>query len=522
MTSQRISDLVVVGTFENTDYFNIIRNNTNLKIPFSAVAPALGAIGTINSVGGVGTPILEQPDATTNNIRILEDGAGVRASISAQNGITLDNNFNQDNTGVEIVDNLTDTSPTFPSLLAGAGMQINRLGDVITFTATGDPLPATKTVAVNSLSDFPADVAGVITLEDDTVYVISNDVTSPHRFETGVRTTITGWSPLGPLLTYTGTGTMFTGTDDSTVFTDLRVSCPLAKVFTFTKTGVPTNIVSINNVSVAGCDTIGTFNDKTSVVISGLSAIGVTTTGINFTGTGSAISITDLTVVTASATFIGVDFGTSVYDSISIERLLITGPAGAIGIKGAAGDANLSSVGFASVSNSNFIGALTPLSGIVVADDVQWQFTNNQGIEDTMADSLLSMQANATETVIASAGVGVLLAGTWVVEQEAQVTSTTAGRITYNGKKDLRTPVTVSVTIAPVSGGAQTMGVMIAFNGVVIANSLKTASASSGTPTSITLPWQVTLSEGDYVEAFVSNESGTTNVLASVNILRLN
>ena len=244
--------------------------------------------------------------------------------------------------------------------------------------------------------------------------------------------------------------------------------------------------------------------------------------GIDFTGTGQAISIIDFSVLSLSATFVGVDFGVSISDSIVIADLLVNAPAGAIGIKGAAGDANLTASGFASVSNSAFIGAATPLSGIVVADDVQWQFNNNQGIEDTMADALLSMQSNAVSTVIATQSVGVLLAGTWVIEQEAQVTSTTAGRVTYNGKKTLRVPVTLSVTIAPVSGGTQTMGVMIALNGVAIPNSLKTSSIASGGVTSITLPWQLTLNEGDYVEAFGTNESGTTNILASVCILRLN
>ena len=521
MTSQKISEFVVVNSFENTDYVNIIRNNTNFAVPFSAYAPALGAIGTINVVGGTGSPVLDQPDAVTNDIRNLEDGYAIRTSISAQNGIRLDHNFTQDAVGVPLVDNLSTLSPTFPSVLAGAGMQINRLGDVLTFTATGDPLPATAVVAINSITDFPADVLGAITLEDDTVYVISNQIVTALEFVMGVRTTIIGWSPLGPLFEYTGTGTMFTGVDADSVFINLRLSATNGKVFDFTRT-TGFNGVIIDNVAIQACDSVGTFNAELAVGIRNLIVIFAASNGINFTGSGQSISIIDFAILSFSATFVAIDFGVSVTDNIVIVDLIANAPAGAIGIKGAANDANIASTGFASVSNSAFIGDITPLSGISVPNDVQWQFSNNQGIEDTMADALLSMQSNAVSTVIVTQSVGVLLAGTWTIEQEAQATSTTAGRVTYNGKKTVRVPVTLSVTIAPVSGGTQTMGVMIALNGVAIPNSLKTASAASGSVASITLPWQLTLVEGDYVEAFATNESGTTNVLASTAILRLN
>ena len=158
----------------------------------------------------------------------------------------------------------------------------------------------------------------------------------------------------------------------------------------------------------------------------------------------------------------------------------------------------------------------------MVADDVQWDFQGNQDIENTMVDTLLSMQGNAVATVIGTQSVGVLVAGTWVIEQVSQMTGTTAGRATYNPDRDVRAPITASVTIEPVSGGAQTMGLSIAINGTMVANSLRVFYTSSGTPITKSCPWQETLTENEFVEIYVTKESGTTNVLVSSAILRVN
>lgn len=138
------------------------------------------------------------------------------------------------------------------------------------------------------------------------------------------------------------------------------------------------------------------------------------------------------------------------------------------------------------------------------------------------ASSLLSMQANATTTTIVSAGVSVLAAGTWVVESTSQGDGTTAGRYTYTGTREVTVAITGSLSVEPASGGAVTVGVRVAIDGVAIANSLRTASAAPGNPSSITVPWLVTLNTNNYVEMFVSNQDGTGDVLAASGIIRVN
>ena len=517
--SKKISEFTQETAFLQTDLINIVRNSTNFTVPFSAAATALGVTGTINIVGTAGSPVLEQPSGTVNNIRTLEDGNGILTAISPTNGITISHNFTQDGIGVEIVEDLASPSPTFPSFVPGAGMQITRVGDVITWTATGIAFPATKVVSVNEIGDFPTAVAGVITLEEDTVYVISNDVSTSDRFQMAQGVTMTGWSTAGPELEYTGTGSMFTALNVSCSFINLNIKCTLGKAFDWTKTAGFSAIV-IKNVSLSACVTVGTFN----AVVSSINVLRViaATNGISFSNALVNVTIVDYSSLSTSATFIALDFGTSTADNISIDRLALNGVAGSIGIKGASGDANLTATGFATVANSRFRGTVIPLSGIVVADDVQWDFQGNQDIENTMVDTLLSMQGNAVATVIGTQSVGVLVAGTWVVEQVSQMTGTTAGRAIYNPDRDVRAPITASVTIEPVSGGAQTMGLSIAINGTMVANSLRVSDTSSGTPITISCPWQETLTENDFVEIYVTNESGTTNVLVSSAILRVN
>ena len=166
MTSKKISNFSQVTSFAQTDLVNIVRSSTNYTVPFSAYAAALGVTGTINPVGGVGTPILEQPTATTNNIRTIEDGPGIIASVSAQNGIKLTQNFTFNKSGVPLIVDETLTSPVFRSIVAKSGMSIAANGDVIEFSAS--VVGATNTVIINQESDFPAAIAGVITLADNT------------------------------------------------------------------------------------------------------------------------------------------------------------------------------------------------------------------------------------------------------------------------------------------------------------------------------------------------------------------
>ena len=198
--------------------------------------------------------------------------------------------------------------------------------------------------------------------------------------------------------------------------------------------------------------------------------------------------------------------------------MVMAGGAGSIGIKGDAASANIAVNRIANVENIQFSGVTTPLVGITV-DDIRWSFQGNGGVADTMPDAMASLTANATNTVLA-VGVPALILGTWVAERASQFTTSTAGRLTYNGERDLVTPVDVVLNLNPVSGASKVIRAYIALNGSIIVNSGKSIKIDNGDPLSITLLWQLTLSTTDFLEVFIENESDSVDVLVIDAIIR--
>jgi len=88
--------------------------------------------------------------------------------------------------------------------------------------------------------------------------------------------------------------------------------------------------------------------------------------------------------------------------------------------------------------------------------------------------------------------------------------------------KDARLPILFSCSCEPLSGTNINMSILVALNGAPIANSERSGTGSSGSPASITAPWQETFSTGDFVEIFVQNNDTTSNILVSSAVGRVN
>ena len=517
---QKISSFTSQPLFQDTDLITFVRNGTNFNGAFSTLKLSLGVTGTLNPVGDVlGVPVLEQPVAGTNNIRAIESGAGIIASVSAESGILLKTDFIQGASGTQLIKNLADKQQLFRSLVAGTGINIASTGDSIQITSV-TAVASSKTVVISVESDFPAAVAGVITLAADTQYLIVQDISTANRFIMNDKTTIQGTDSVNITFTYSGTGDMFTGVNTVNRISKLAINCPNGRFLTWL-----TNVFKILrmvDITIVACDKVALMNSIGGVGVcrfTNVSPASIATDGVEITGDwNSFLYEVSAANLTAGSYF---NLGTATFDSFIIDVILINLAAGANLISGATGSANINTGGIGLVTRVLSSGAGSVLSG-VTSDDALWNFQNNDDIPDTRPDGLLSMQGNATNTVIASSGVGVLVAGTWAIETFSQFTGTTAGRLTYDGGKDAKLPITASVTVEPVSGGTQDMGVQVAINGTMIANSKRVSATSSGNPITIDMHWQEVLSTIDFVEVFVSNESGTTNVLVSSAILRVN
>ena len=152
--------------------FGFFYNGYNYKITYANFISGLGVTGTIVQDGAVtGTPVLDV-QGTVNNIRNLEAGAGISLDVSAENGIEISHNFTVDSLGEPLMQDAGDASPTFVSLVGGAGIEVTTSGNTIEIASTDAESYAAVSMTGNSTATTiastatPVKVAGTFTLGD--------------------------------------------------------------------------------------------------------------------------------------------------------------------------------------------------------------------------------------------------------------------------------------------------------------------------------------------------------------------
>ncbi len=501
--------------------FDYVYNGQNYKITDADLFGQFGVSGTIQQEGDpLATPILNK-SGTVNNIRNIENGSGIQASVSINGGCEIAHNFAPVLSGVPIMPNPTDASPTIRSFSAGAGINLSVENDIITVESTSVPT-SSKTVTVSTLADLPEAVGGAITLNADTEYRFLTDIDfGTSRIILQDDSLLRGASSALTKLTYTGSNPFITGIDVRSSITALEFECLSSDFISFNDTTSTKQIalrdLVINSNSFGSMT--GSLLPTTGTIARGLLVRFSGVTGMAVSGSFGAMVFSEC-LFSASAGH-AVDLGSSTSRSVLFDAIQASVEAPYAALSGLTNSGNIVSTGFGVVSRSIAIGTGSGLNNIST-DDSLWLFRSNQSLLDSHPDGLLSLQGNTTNTVITAVNTPVIVAGTWVVESASMSTGTASGRVTYNGARDVRWPLSVAVTIEPVSGGSTDLSVYFAINGSVIPNSKRSASASSGNPVSITGFWQETFSTGGYVEIFVENNSNTTDLLVSSSILQVN
>lgn len=497
----------------NEATIDFVYNGVNYKQTYANFISNLGVTGSIVQIGDpLCAPVLDKSGAI-NGIRNIKGGFGVDASISADDCVEISVNYSFDETGVTIVDDPAAETPVFRSIIPGSGINVSGSAGQVQISLSATPA-STKTVVVNQLSDFPSAVLGVITLASDTEYAIRNDISTSDRFVLGNNTVITGSDEEVVNLTYTGVGNMFTGSSVTSKLKNIKITCSSGTFLNFVGSG--TEIFQLVDSTVIA-STLGTIGGLNGVQLTSVQ-FNVTTNGFLLTGSNGVMLTTSMLATIAAGTLF--DLGTSTFNGISFTDCFSTLNGSSVFLSGAASSANLNTGALGSVHNCRFFGAGTPLSTITVFD-LQWQFFINDAIPETHKDALMSMTGNTTATVITVAGTPVLIAGTWVQEHVSQFSTTAAGRITYNGIKDTHFDVTMSFSAEPVSGTNKVIGFYIYLNGTKITASEANATISAGGAKRVTVVWRVSMSTGDYVEAYVENETDTVDVLVSDAVMRV-
>jgi hypothetical protein len=517
-TGRKISSFNSTTALASANTITLLVDGANVNISVADFAAALGLTGTMSQLGDpTGTPILTKV-GLDNQIRNLENGPGVKASVSPEGGALLEHTFTQDAVSVPITVGLGASSPTFVSFQAGDGIRLSLIDTHIEINATGIAT-SQNVIIVNELSDFPSPSVGVITLADNTYYLISGTVAlGTNTITAGVNSVIGGSDSSVSILTYTGTGTMFTSTADNFKITKVTAICTDGTLLDISSTGG--GVFQMINMTVPTVDTIGTITDMAAIQLTDVAFNDIATNGILFAGNfGALFGERNLFNITAGKV---IDLGTSIFQGkFSMDASFSDLAAGTVFLSGLVDSGNMAAGVLGTLLNMSFTGAGDPLENITV-NDALWQFSLNDDIADTRPDGLLSFNTNVAETVIAVIGTPVLIAGTWETQSTSQFTGTAGGRLTYNGGKDTTIPVTLSLTGGPVSGTNIPITYHLYKNGSPVTGASQGNTISSTAARNTSLPWQITMTSTDYLEVFVSNDSTTANVLVIDAIFRIN
>jgi len=194
------SEFIQQGTVLANSYLDYVVNGTNYKISYDNFVANLGVTGSIIQTGAVtGAPVLDV-DGSVNKIRTIENGSGVLANVSAENGIKLSHNFVNDGTGTPLFLSTTADQPVFASLVAGNGIALTSTDNYITIdqvgvaeyanvsmhgnstetviSSTATPVKVAGTFVVGSESGYTGDTTGRITHTGNTARHIINAIIS--------------------------------------------------------------------------------------------------------------------------------------------------------------------------------------------------------------------------------------------------------------------------------------------------------------------------------------------------------
>lgn len=508
----RKSNFTTITSLLGTDYMDIVRSGQNLKITLTNALTFFGVSGPLEAKGEVtATPVLDV-DAGTNYIRNLAAGAGIALSLTAQEAIQIDHNFTISKVGDPLILNELTTSPTVVSLVAGTGITLTPSGSTIEIASSG---PAgSKTVQVYDSGDFPAPSLGIITLADDTEYVVYNDITLSDRFIFGNNTVLRGSDSVVINLTYTGAGVMFTISDKNMKIRDMYLTCANGTLFDW-DASTATFIFRMFNCGVS-CQNFGDFNGGSIIFFDNINIYSNTGTGITFAGAINVLLMHIVGWTKAAGAQDLIDFGAATFYSITLNKMLFTNNGTGYCVTGAAASANINAGGVGSIINILKLGTGNLLQNIDGTDD-RWITAQNAQIANSV-DTILSTRGAGT-VAISVANTPVIVAGTWTNAQAHRFTDSLAGRWTYTG---LNTHIGITATIsASITTATDSVTFYLYKNGVQIAASAVTRVFTAGTIGNLSLIWEDEATNGDYYEIWVENDDTTVDIEIDKIVMRI-
>lgn len=382
-------------------------------------------------------------------------------------------------------------------------------------------------VLVRTMNDFPAPVAGVITLEPDVQYnILGIGIVTSDRFVCNGSVAIEGLWTFGditnPQITYTGTGTMFTITDGSFDISNIFLSCPNG---TFLDMDSPTAFTGFkySNTQLGACQKLGTLRNQQSIDAADNGTLQMADGWtIDINSPIATLSLRQFGFVNMENGAVGVDLGNSVLQTAELRDCLFNpAPAAAVtGISGLPNSGNIAPGNFASVASCEFQSGVTPLAGITT-DDVRWNFNDNVGLENTSQRALNNIQDNAVPTDLVL-NIAVAAEGTWTLVNNSQFQQGAAdtSQIEYIGERPLQFALDATITLL---GDTATPLVQVDFylNGSPVPGATTKIEVSTATNLTGTIVWLGELVQNDILEIFLTNLDDSTDVTLTDGTVRL-
>ncbi len=193
------SDFVAKTSVDAGAFMDYFVNGTNYKITYANFVGGLGVTGSITQSGAATGIAVLDIDGSVNKIRNIESGAGILASVSAQNGVEIKHNFAADSTGAPLLLNTTDATPDIASIVGGDGISLTSTSNYVTISAdalpyaqvhiqgnstattigtAGTPVKAAGTFTVGIQSGFTGDTTGKIVYNGTITRVVAVHVTA--------------------------------------------------------------------------------------------------------------------------------------------------------------------------------------------------------------------------------------------------------------------------------------------------------------------------------------------------------
>ena len=377
-------------------------------------------------------------------------------------------------------------------------------------TETGSQ--AENVVVVNELSDLPTPSGGKYTLAANTVYDFSakNGLLVADSFDVSAGgIVIKAETALYVMITYLGTNPLFEGANLD--IRNITIAAPNAEIYSLTKTGSADYFLT-NTVLIAVAAKYGTF-DLHDILLINCGSIDLAD-GLTINGAAwNTMRIDGFNLMSTSATFTGLDFGSSVLSGARIDSCVMTAPSGAVGVSGLASSANVTPGEIATFTNGGFDGGMAELSGIT-ASDIRWIFDNNAGVPDSLIAGNPYLSTTTTVTIAVINTFVKINQGNWLSTVSERLSITVDGDVVNNTEDDITIDFNGFVTMEKVGGGSDFIVARLVYDDdPAHASSIITENGTDNAgPTSVPLVGIFTLPAGIGVSIYVANTSSTSNI----------